>query len=223
MKFSKQIIMAAVAIAATWTLTSTPSFAAEKSLYERLGGQGATQAVVTKFISNVGGDKRINGYFATADLKKLIEKTQFAISTEETRHYLNGIFVHTTDVGGHAMLRAVAMNGSFLRASLFTSVVAFGVAAMAIGIGIVFILIGVLLFLALGSFAEAGLVFACVPLALIGGALGCLLALPFNGITSAAGGSNFAEVSFAFRVTGDAPCGSRRRCCARTSCMEDSA
>jgi len=71
MKFSKQIIMAAVAIAATWTLTSTPSFAAEKSLYERLGGQGAIQAVVTKFISNVGGDKRINGYFATADLKKL--------------------------------------------------------------------------------------------------------------------------------------------------------
>ena len=39
----------------------------------------------------------------------------------------------------------VAMNGSFLRASLFTSVVAFGVAAMAIGIGIVFILIGVAL------------------------------------------------------------------------------
>ena len=71
MKFSKQIVMAAVAIAASWTLTSTPSFAAEKSLYERLGGQGAIQAVVTKFISNVGGDKRINGYFATADLKKL--------------------------------------------------------------------------------------------------------------------------------------------------------
>ncbi len=40
-------------------------------------------------------------------------------------------------------LRQVAMNGSFLRASLFTSVVAFGVAAMAIGIGVVFILLGV--------------------------------------------------------------------------------
>jgi hypothetical protein len=42
-------------------------------------------------------------------------------------------------------LRDVAMNGSFLRASLFTSVVAFGVSAMAIGIGIVFILIGMAL------------------------------------------------------------------------------
>lgn len=40
-------------------------------------------------------------------------------------------------------LRQVAMNGSFLRASLFTSVVAFGVAFMAIGIGVVFILLGV--------------------------------------------------------------------------------
>ncbi len=39
-------------------------------------------------------------------------------------------------------LRATAMNGSFLRASLFTSVVAFGVAAFAIGVGLVLILIG---------------------------------------------------------------------------------
>lgn len=39
-------------------------------------------------------------------------------------------------------LRNVAMNASFLRASLFTSVVAFGVSAMAILVGILFILIG---------------------------------------------------------------------------------
>jgi putative ABC transport system permease protein len=38
-------------------------------------------------------------------------------------------------------------------------------------------------------------------LALVGGALGCLLALPANGISSAAGGANFAEVAFAFRIT----------------------
>jgi hypothetical protein len=38
--------------------------------------------------------------------------------------------------------RQVAMNSSFLQASLFTSVVAFGVAAMAIGMGVLFILIG---------------------------------------------------------------------------------
>ncbi|MDY6923087.1 MAG: CusA/CzcA family heavy metal efflux RND transporter [Pseudomonadota bacterium] len=48
-------------------------------------------------------------------------------------------------------------------------------------IPVVFVLIGVLLFLALGSFAEAGLVFACVPLALVGGALALLLrGMPFS-------------------------------------------
>ena len=40
-------------------------------------------------------------------------------------------------------LRAVAMNGSFLRASLFTSVVSFGVAALAAGLGVMFILLGI--------------------------------------------------------------------------------
>lgn len=48
-------------------------------------------------------------------------------------------------------------------------------------IPIVFVLIGVLLFMALGSFAEAGLVFVCVPLALVGGALALLLrGMPFS-------------------------------------------
>lgn len=39
-------------------------------------------------------------------------------------------------------LRDVAMNASFLQASLFTSILAFGVAAMAVGMGLLFILIG---------------------------------------------------------------------------------
>ena len=39
-------------------------------------------------------------------------------------------------------VRATVMNGSFLRASLFTSVVSFGVAAMAMGLGVVYVLIG---------------------------------------------------------------------------------
>ena len=38
--------------------------------------------------------------------------------------------------------RQVVMTGSFLRASLFTSVVAFGVAFMAFGVGIVLVLVG---------------------------------------------------------------------------------
>ena len=38
--------------------------------------------------------------------------------------------------------RAVVMNGSFLRASLFTSVLAFGVSLMAIGLGVTQLLLG---------------------------------------------------------------------------------
>ena len=38
--------------------------------------------------------------------------------------------------------RTTTMNGSFLRASLFTSVVAFGIAALVMGLGLLFILIG---------------------------------------------------------------------------------
>ncbi|MEX0659023.1 MAG: hypothetical protein WD080_07815 [Egibacteraceae bacterium] len=39
-------------------------------------------------------------------------------------------------------LRDTAMNASFLQASLFTSVLAFGVSAMAIAMGVLFVLIG---------------------------------------------------------------------------------
>jgi DNA polymerase-3 subunit beta len=46
-----------------------------------------------------------------ADLKRLIEKTQFAISTEETRYYLNGIYLHTAGTAKAATLRAVATDG----------------------------------------------------------------------------------------------------------------
>jgi|SRR5690554_2173361 len=38
--------------------------------------------------------------------------------------------------------RTSVMNGSFLRASLFTSVVSFGIAALVIGLGVLFILVG---------------------------------------------------------------------------------
>src|ERR1700754_1096669 len=46
-----------------------------------------------------------------AELKRLIDKTQFAISTEETRYYLNGIYLHTAGTAKAAMLRAVATDG----------------------------------------------------------------------------------------------------------------
>jgi len=46
-----------------------------------------------------------------AELKRLIDKTQFAISTEETRYYLNGIYLHAPANGKTQTLRAVATDG----------------------------------------------------------------------------------------------------------------
>lgn len=43
-------------------------------------------------------------------LKQIIDKTRFAISTEETRYYLNGIFLHVADEDT-PMLRAAATDG----------------------------------------------------------------------------------------------------------------
>jgi len=47
----------------------------------------------------------------TNELKRLIDKTRFAISTEETRYYLNGIYLHAADSDGIPVLRAVATDG----------------------------------------------------------------------------------------------------------------
>jgi DNA polymerase-3 subunit beta len=57
------------------------------------------------------GDMTHKFMLAAADLKRLIEKTQFAISTEETRYYLNGIYLHAASSGNSATLRAVATDG----------------------------------------------------------------------------------------------------------------
>ena len=50
--------------------------------------------------------------------------------------------------------RTTVMNGSFLRASLFTSVVAYGVSALVMGLGVMFILLGWSQWLLAGARAE---------------------------------------------------------------------
>ncbi|WP_304178155.1 DNA polymerase III subunit beta, partial [Phenylobacterium aquaticum] len=55
------------------------------------------------------------------DLIRLIDKTRFAISTEETRYYLNGLYLHTVVEGGIAKLRAVATDGHRLALAEMTA------------------------------------------------------------------------------------------------------
>lgn len=45
------------------------------------------------------------------ELRALIDRTKFAMSTEETRYYLNGIYLHAADNDGVEVLRAVATDG----------------------------------------------------------------------------------------------------------------
>jgi DNA polymerase III subunit beta len=45
------------------------------------------------------------------DLASAIADTEFAISTEDTRYYLNGIYFHTLKIDGAMRLRAVATDG----------------------------------------------------------------------------------------------------------------
>jgi hemoglobin len=62
-----------VALVATLLLSACQdmSMAPQKSLYERLGGKDAITAVVDDFVANVAADKRINGFFAKADVPRL--------------------------------------------------------------------------------------------------------------------------------------------------------
>jgi DNA polymerase-3 subunit beta len=46
-----------------------------------------------------------------AELRTLVDRTRFAISTEETRYYLNGIYLHTTKNNEVPVIRAVATDG----------------------------------------------------------------------------------------------------------------
>ena len=44
-------------------------------------------------------------------LRRLFDKSKFAISTEETRYYLNGVYMHVADGEGGRVLRCVATDG----------------------------------------------------------------------------------------------------------------
>jgi hypothetical protein len=82
--------------------------------------------------ANPFGEQKVDGPFTAYEQALTIQ-----------RHALEATGGLTyAQLGRDDPLRDTAMTGSFLRASLYTSVVAFGIAAMAMGIGVVLILIG---------------------------------------------------------------------------------
>ncbi|ASG21609.1 DNA polymerase III subunit beta [Nitrospirillum viridazoti] len=70
---------------------------------------------VEDFPVMAGGDAGHRFTLSASDLKMLVDRTKFAISTEETRYYLNGIYLHASKAKTGAaeipVLRAVATDG----------------------------------------------------------------------------------------------------------------
>src|SRR5271166_5619204 len=58
-----------------------------------------------------GGELPHNFALPASELRTLIDRTRFAISTEETRYYLNGIYLHATKTDEVPVIRAVATDG----------------------------------------------------------------------------------------------------------------
>ncbi len=58
-----------------------------------------------------GGEYGHTFKVAAGELRALIDRTRFAISTEETRYYLNGIYLHEVARDGVQVMRAVATDG----------------------------------------------------------------------------------------------------------------
>jgi len=58
-----------------------------------------------------GGELPQEFRLSAGELRGLIDRTKFAISTEETRYYLNGIYLHVAQREGVDVLRAVATDG----------------------------------------------------------------------------------------------------------------
>lgn len=110
-------VILAVAGAATW-------FTVQGNLADE-------RITVSDDSSRFAGDK-VDGPFTAFQEAQMIEK-----------HYLESTEGKTyAEIDREDPLRQTAMTASFLRASLFTSVVSFGVAAMAFGLGIVVFVLG---------------------------------------------------------------------------------
>ena len=114
------IILGAILILAgtgTWVLVSTTL---------------ADQAIVVSDDASCLAGDEVNGPFSAFCQAQVIQKHTLEATGGKTY----------AELDREDPLRETAMNSAFLQSSLFTSVVAFGVAGMAILMGIVFIMIG---------------------------------------------------------------------------------
>ena len=95
--------------------------------------QLSQEKIVVAEDASTNAGKAVNGPFTAYSQAQIIEQHSLEMAGGKTY----------AELDREDPKRATVMNGSFLRASLFTSVLAFGVSAMAMGLGFVQILLGV--------------------------------------------------------------------------------
>ena len=66
---------------------------------------------VDDFPAIAEGDLAHSFVLSSEECRSIVEKTRFAMSNEETRYYLNGVYLHTVESDGVEVLRAVATDG----------------------------------------------------------------------------------------------------------------
>lgn len=98
-----------------------------------VSGTLAEQNITVAEDASCAAEEQVDGPFSAYCQAEIINK--HALESTDGKTY--------AELDREDPLRDVAMNASFLQASLFTSVLAFGVAAMAVAGGVLFILIGV--------------------------------------------------------------------------------
>ncbi len=125
MQFQKVVSYIAIVLGAVFMVLGTVSYA---TVSTTLADERITVAEDATLVPG----KLVNGPVSAYSQAAIIQK--HALESTSGKTY--------AELDREDPLRAVAMNGSFLRASLFTSVVSFGLSAFVVGVGLLFVLMG---------------------------------------------------------------------------------
>jgi hypothetical protein len=125
MQFQKVVSYIAIVLGAVFMVSGAVSYAMVSSTL-------AEERITVAEDADIAAGKLVNGPMSAYSQAAVIQKHSLGST--------NGLTYAELD--REDPLRAVAMNGSFLRASLFTSVVSFGLSAFVVGVGMLFVLMG---------------------------------------------------------------------------------
>lgn len=114
----------------------------------QLASERITVPQDSEFLGGAFQGKQVTGPFSAYAQAEIINTHAMKSSEGKTYAELGSLATEARESGDEALAeeytakRATVMNASFLRASLFSSVIAFGVAALVIGLGLLVGLIG---------------------------------------------------------------------------------